>query len=109
MFKEVKAKRRFQQGTIITYKQWNKFENEPHRNSRVGKYRNTKKYQSTEIPKYRKIQINKLVHGFNIRLDTAEEWIIKMKEKLEESNWNAARKNKRIENMKRMVSYRGHN
>lgn len=104
----MKAKRRFQQGTIITYKQWNKFENEPHRNSRVGKYRNTKKYQSTEIPKYRKIQINKSVHGFNIRLDTAEEWIIKMKEKIEESNRNATWKNKRIENMRRMVSYREH-
>lgn len=31
-----------------------------------------------------------------------------MKEKLEESNQNAAWKNKRIENMRRMVSYREH-
>ena len=35
VFKEIKAKLRFQQGTIIAYKQWNKFENEPHRNSRI--------------------------------------------------------------------------
>ena len=65
--------------------------------------------RNIEIQKYRKTQINKLVHGFNIRLDTAEEWIIKMKDKLEESNQNAWWKSKRIENMKRMVSYRGHN
>ena len=29
--------------------------------------------RNIEIQKYRKTQINKLVHGFNIRLDTAEE------------------------------------
>ena len=45
--------------------------------------------RNIEIPKYRKTQINELVHGFNIRLDTAEERIIKMKDKLEESNQNA--------------------
>lgn len=65
--------------------------------------------RNIEIPKYRKTQINELVHGFNIRLDTAEEWIIKMKDKLEESNQNAWWKSRRMENMKRMVSYRGHN
>lgn len=46
-------------------------------------------------------QVNKSVDGFNIRFNTAEEWIIKVEDKSEENNQNAAWKNKRIENTKK--------
>ena len=47
-------------------------------------------------------QVNKSVDGFNIRFNTAEEWIIEVEDKSEENNKNAAwKKPKRVENTKK--------